>query len=46
MFIAALMHDIKHPGTTNAFETKRKSKVALDNGSTMVLEKMHLNVFW
>jgi len=27
--IAALAHDLKHPGTNNAFENKRKSAVAL-----------------
>ncbi len=29
VFIAALMHDISHPGTSNAFEMKLGSKLAV-----------------
>lgn len=43
VFIAALMHDMKHPGTTNAFEIKSKSQFAIDAENLSVLEKMHLN---
>jgi hypothetical protein len=40
------MHDLKHPGTLNAFEVKAKSQLALDSGNVSVLEKMHLTEFW
>ena len=43
VFIAALMHDLKHPGTTNAFEVKSKSQYAIEANNVAVLEKMHLN---
>lgn len=43
VMIAALAHDLKHPGTNNAFENKRKSQVALDAKGVSILEKMHLN---
>ena len=46
VFIAALMHDLKHPGTTNAFEVKCRSQYAIDAGDISVLEKMHLTDFW
>lgn len=46
VMIAALAHDLKHPGTNNAFENKRKSQVALDAKGVSVLEKMHLNELW
>jgi hypothetical protein len=29
-FIAALAHDLHHPGTTNAFEIKKKSALAVE----------------
>ena len=29
VMIAALMHDLKHPGTANAFEVKSKSPLAI-----------------
>jgi hypothetical protein len=40
------MHDLKHPGTLNAFEVKSKSQLAIEAGNVSVLEKMHLNEFW
>lgn len=46
VFIAALAHDLKHPGTTNAFEIKAKSELAKEANNVSVLEKMHLNELW
>ena len=46
VFIAALMHDMKHPGTTNAFQVKSRSQYAIEGGDASVLEKMHLSDFW
>jgi hypothetical protein len=46
IFIAALIHDLNHPGTTNAFEVKQRSQIAGDAGNQAVLEKMHLSTFW
>lgn len=46
VFMAGLAHDISHPGTTNAFEIKRKSQWAVEAGNEAVLEKMHLGQFW
>jgi hypothetical protein len=37
VFLAALAHDLGHPGTTNAFEIKKKSQLALDAGNVSVL---------
>lgn len=45
-FIAALAHDLNHPGTTNAFEIKKKSQLAVEANNESVLEKMHLNSLW
>ena len=43
VMVAALMHDLKHPGTVNAFEVKSKSQMAIEADNVSVLEKMHLN---
>ncbi len=37
VFIAALMHDLNHPGTTNAFEVKKQSQYAVDAKNVSVL---------
>ena len=39
--IAALCHDVAHPGTNNEFEVKVKSQLALEYGDTSVLN-MHI----
>lgn len=44
--MAALAHDINHPGTTNALEIKMKSQLASDAHNVSVLEKMHLSTLW
>lgn len=46
MFLAALAHDINHPGTVNALEVKRKSSLALEYKNESVLENMHLAHLW
>ena len=37
VMVAALAHDLDHPETNNAFENKRKSKVALEAKGVSVL---------
>jgi hypothetical protein len=46
IFIAALIHDLDHPGTNNSFEVKRKSQLAVEADNKAVLEHMHLRTFW
>ncbi|KEP66495.1 UNVERIFIED_CONTAM: 3'5'-cyclic nucleotide phosphodiesterase domain-containing protein [Hammondia hammondi] len=42
--IAALAHDVGHPGTTNAFEMNRRSLLALTYNDNSVLEQFHSSV--
>jgi len=37
IFLAALAHDINHPGTNNAFEIKKRSHLALEADNVSVL---------
>ena len=46
VFLAALAHDLNHPGTCNSLEVKMKSHLAAEAQNVSVLEKMHLSVFW
>eukprot|EP00741_Cyanophora_paradoxa_P004134 tig00000769_g4015.t1 len=39
--VAALCHDLRHPGTTNAFQRESQSFVFLAYGAVSTLEKMH-----
>eukprot|EP00741_Cyanophora_paradoxa_P004131 tig00000769_g4012.t1 len=39
--VAALCHDLRHPGTTNAFQRESQSPVFLAYGAVSTLEKMH-----
>merc|ERR1712070_952037 len=41
LLVAALCHDIKHPGLTNAFLVKMKSPVATLYNGQSVLENFH-----
>ncbi|PFH33198.1 3'5'-cyclic nucleotide phosphodiesterase domain-containing protein [Besnoitia besnoiti] len=42
--VAALAHDVGHPGTTNAFEMNRRSLLALTYNDNSVLEQFHSSV--
>jgi hypothetical protein len=42
-FVAALIHDVDHPGVNNAFMTKSNSTVALVHSDQSVLEHHHLH---
>jgi len=42
ILIAALVHDVDHPGTNNEFEIKSSSRLALLYNDTSVLENHHL----
>lgn len=44
MLIAALCHDIDHPGNTNDFELKTLSPMALTHNDDAVLERHHCRV--
>eukprot|EP00741_Cyanophora_paradoxa_P004135 tig00000769_g4016.t1 len=41
--VAALCHDLSHPGTTNIFQRESQSPVFLAYGAVSTLEKMHLH---
>lgn len=40
--LSALVHDFAHPGTTNAFEVKAQSHLAITHSDQSVLERHHL----
>jgi len=44
MFIAALCHDLEHPGLTNAFQVNSGSKLALMYNDRSVLENHHAHI--
>ncbi|KAG3036308.1 hypothetical protein PC121_g444 [Phytophthora cactorum] len=44
MLIAALCHDLDHPGNTNDFEVKTHSQLALTHNDDAVLERHHCRV--
>lgn len=44
MLLAALCHDIDHPGNTNDFELKARSQMALTHNDDAVLERHHCRV--
>ncbi len=44
LFIAALVHDIDHPGHTNLFEINNKSHLALKYNDKSVLENHHCSL--
>ena len=46
MLIAALMHDVDHPGHNNNYEVQLKSELALRYNDTSVLESHHAAVGW
>jgi hypothetical protein len=41
LLLAALCHDLEHPGTTNAFQVNTRSPLALRYNDTSVLENHH-----
>ena len=41
MFIACLMHDIKHPGTSNFYQINKQTNIALIYNDKSPLENMH-----
>ena len=41
MFIACLIHDIKHPGTSNFYQINKQTKLALRYNDKSPLENMH-----
>ena len=41
LLLAALCHDLEHPGTTNAFQVNSGSALALRYNDTSVLENHH-----
>lgn len=45
-FIAALAHDLSHPGTNNSLEVRMKTPLAMEAGNSAVLEKFHLGELW
>ncbi|EGZ15779.1 hypothetical protein PHYSODRAFT_505033 [Phytophthora sojae] len=44
MLVAALCHDLDHPGNTNDFEVKAHSQLALTHNDDAVLERHHCRV--
>ncbi|KAE8892503.1 hypothetical protein PF005_g4498 [Phytophthora fragariae] len=44
MLLAALCHDLDHPGNTNDFEVKAHSQLALTHNDDAVLERHHCRV--
>lgn len=44
--VAALCHDLGHPGTNSAYEIKRKSSLAVIYNGESVLENMHIARFY
>ncbi|KAL4165084.1 hypothetical protein KRP22_003815 [Phytophthora ramorum] len=44
MLVAALCHDLDHPGNTNDFEVKAQSQLALTHNDDAVLERHHCRV--
>lgn len=44
--IAALGHDLNHPGTNNMYEIKMDTELAKIANKESVLEKMHLKTFF
>lgn len=44
MLVAALCHDIDHPGNNNDFEVKARSQMALTHNDDAVLERHHCRV--
>lgn len=43
---AGLCHDLNHNGSTNSFEVRTKSQLAIDGRNESVLENMHLRHLW
>ena len=46
LLIAALMHDVDHPGTNNNYEIQKKTELAIRYNDTSVLEAHHAAVGW
>lgn len=44
LLVAALCHDVSHPGTNNTFQVRTASEVALTYNDRSVLENMHASV--
>lgn len=43
LLISAVIHDVGHPGTTNAYQVNTRSDLALTYNDDAVLENMHLS---
>jgi len=43
ILLAAVIHDVKHPGRNNTFQINNKTKMAMMYNDTSVLENMHVS---
>jgi len=46
LFLAALGHDVGHPGTNNAYAIRTKNPLALLYNDKSVLENHHISLFF